>query len=115
MRKIDSDDPISFAREVVRQPMRDRHDLVFSLERVPGCDLYRAGDGLHADWLAYRQAFYPLMGRIPDTDPLEEPGIMPAGKPGLRARAEFAGSFAIPTSSPIKSSSASTFRPSGST
>ncbi len=41
-------------------PMRDRHDIVFSLERVPGCDIYRAGDGVHADWLAYRQAFHPV-------------------------------------------------------
>jgi UDP-glucose:(heptosyl)LPS alpha-1,3-glucosyltransferase len=44
--------------------MHDRHDIVFSLERVPGCDVYRAGDGLHIDWLAYRKAFYPLMGRM---------------------------------------------------
>jgi len=46
------------------QPMHERHDVVFSLERVPGCDLYRAGDGLHADWLAYRRAFHPVMGRF---------------------------------------------------
>ena len=64
VRKIDSDDPVSFARKVMDQPMRDRHDVVFSLERVPGCDLYRAGDGLHADWLAYRQAFHPVKGRV---------------------------------------------------
>jgi UDP-glucose:(heptosyl)LPS alpha-1,3-glucosyltransferase len=64
VRKIDSDDPFSYARKVAAQPMRDRHDFVFSLERVPGCDLYRAGDGLHADWLAYRRAFHPVTGRI---------------------------------------------------
>jgi UDP-glucose:(heptosyl)LPS alpha-1,3-glucosyltransferase len=64
MRKIDSNDPVTYARKVMEQPMRDRHDFVFSLERVPGCDLYRAGDGLHADWLAYRQAFYPVKGRV---------------------------------------------------
>jgi len=64
IRKIDSNDPVSYAQKVMAQPMRDRHDIVFSLERVPGCDLYRAGDGLHADWLAYRRAFYPVMGRI---------------------------------------------------
>ena len=64
VRKIDSHDPASFARKVMLQSMRDRHDIVFSLERVPNCDLYRAGDGLHADWLAYRQAFHPVMGRI---------------------------------------------------
>ncbi len=64
VRKIDSDDPVSYARKVVEQPLRDRHDIIFSLERVPGCDLYRAGDGVHADWLAYRQAYSPLLGRM---------------------------------------------------
>jgi len=64
VRKIDSDDPVSFARKVMIQPLHDRHDIVFSLERVPGCDLYRAGDGVHADWLAARRMFHPVMGRI---------------------------------------------------
>jgi UDP-glucose:(heptosyl)LPS alpha-1,3-glucosyltransferase len=64
VRKIESKDPVMFARKTMTQPMRDRHDFVFSLERVPGCDLYRAGDGLHADWLAYRQAFHPVKGRV---------------------------------------------------
>jgi len=64
VRKIDSTDPVTFARKVMEQPMRERHDIVFSLERVPNCDIYRAGDGIHADWLAYRQAFYPVKGRI---------------------------------------------------
>jgi UDP-glucose:(heptosyl)LPS alpha-1,3-glucosyltransferase len=64
VRKVDSDDPVSFARKIVIKPMRDRHDIIFSLERVPHCDLYRAGDGVHADWLAYRRAFHPVMGRV---------------------------------------------------
>lgn len=64
VRKIDSDDPVAFAQKVIRQPLHDRHDLVFSLERVPGCDIYRAGDGLHADWLAHRHRFYPVLGRL---------------------------------------------------
>ena len=64
VRKIDSNSPEGFARKVMAQPLRDRHDIIFSLERVPGCDLYRAGDGLHADWLAHRKSFAPVMGRI---------------------------------------------------
>jgi len=64
VRKIESNDPVSFARKIAAQPLKDRHDIIFSLERVPGCDLYRAGDGLHADWLAYRHSFSPIMGRI---------------------------------------------------
>jgi len=64
VRKIDSNDPVSFARKIGLQPLRDRHDIVFSLERVPHCDLYRAGDGVHADWLAHRHMFSPALGRI---------------------------------------------------
>jgi UDP-glucose:(heptosyl)LPS alpha-1,3-glucosyltransferase len=62
--KVDSNDPVSYAAKIATMPLRDRHDLVFSLERVPGCDIYRAGDGIHADWLAYRQAFHPVRGRL---------------------------------------------------
>ncbi|HEY4372730.1 MAG TPA: glycosyltransferase family 4 protein [Burkholderiales bacterium] len=32
----------------------DRFDLVQSHERIPGIDIYRAGDGVHATWLALR-------------------------------------------------------------
>jgi UDP-glucose:(heptosyl)LPS alpha-1,3-glucosyltransferase len=64
VRQIDSNDAVSFARNVMKLPLRDRHDLIFSLERVPGCDIYRAGDGSHADWLAYRRAFAPMTGRF---------------------------------------------------
>jgi len=38
-------------------------DLHFSMERVPGCDIYRAGDGVHAAWLARRNSFEPLWKR----------------------------------------------------
>ena len=64
VRKIESHDPVTYAKKVMEQPLRDRHDLIFSLERVPGSDLYRAGDGVHADWLAYRQAYAPWKGRV---------------------------------------------------
>ena len=64
VRKIDSTDPIVYAKKVMARPLHERHDIVFSLERVPQCDIYRAGDGIHADWLAYREAFYPVKGRV---------------------------------------------------
>ncbi|MEI8293691.1 MAG: glycosyltransferase family 4 protein [bacterium] len=38
-------------------------DIHFSLERVPGCEVYRAGDGVHAAWLARRDAFEPFWKR----------------------------------------------------
>jgi len=32
-------------------------DIHLSLERVPGCEVFRAGDGVHAAWLERRNAF----------------------------------------------------------
>ncbi|MEI6072657.1 MAG: glycosyltransferase family 4 protein [Verrucomicrobiae bacterium] len=34
-----------------------------TLDRVPGCDVFRAGDGVHAAWLRRRAAFEPLWRR----------------------------------------------------
>ncbi len=39
-------------------------DLTFSLERVPGCHVYRAGDGVHAAWLYRRSHFEPRWKRF---------------------------------------------------
>ena len=39
-------------------------DVPFSLERVPGCDVFRAGDGVHAAWLQRRNAFEPFWKRV---------------------------------------------------
>ena len=39
-------------------------DIHFSMERVPGCDVYRAGDGVHAAWLARRDAFEPFWKKV---------------------------------------------------
>jgi UDP-glucose:(heptosyl)LPS alpha-1,3-glucosyltransferase len=49
--------PASFAREVIA--MRAGDEIFFSLERIPGCEIFRAGDGLHVAWLARRRAFEP--------------------------------------------------------
>ncbi len=38
-------------------------DIHLSLERVPGCDVFRAGDGVHAAWLKRRAAFEPVWKR----------------------------------------------------
>lgn len=46
----------SFARAVCRELGRRDFDLVQSHERIPCCDVYRAGDGVHAQWLANRAA-----------------------------------------------------------
>lgn len=46
----------SFSRAVQASLRREGFDLVQSHERIPGCDLYRAGDGVHRQWLEYRVA-----------------------------------------------------------
>lgn len=43
-----------FARAVCGELARRRFDLVQSHERIACCDVYRAGDGVHAEWLAQR-------------------------------------------------------------
>ncbi len=44
-----------FGLAALRLKQERQIDLLFSLERVPGCDFFRAGDGVHAAWLR-RQA-----------------------------------------------------------
>lgn len=44
-----------FARAARRVWQHERFDLVQSHERIPGCDIYRAGDGVHARWLELRR------------------------------------------------------------
>jgi UDP-glucose:(heptosyl)LPS alpha-1,3-glucosyltransferase len=46
----------SFARGARAAWQRERFDVVQSHERIPGCDLYRAGDGVHRRWLELRRA-----------------------------------------------------------
>ncbi len=44
----------AFARAVCTALSRRHFDLVQSHERIACCDLYRAGDGVHREWLAQR-------------------------------------------------------------
>lgn len=46
----------SFALAVQRIMLSGKYDLVQSHERIPGCHIYRAGDGVHATWLDLRAA-----------------------------------------------------------
>ena len=47
------------------QPLRDRHDIVFSLERVPGCDHLPRGRRrcMPTGWRTGRR-FHPVKGRV---------------------------------------------------
>jgi len=44
-----------FSKQVLESKKKYNLDLLFSLERVPGCDIFRAGDGVHAAWLEHRK------------------------------------------------------------
>ncbi len=44
----------AFARAACAELARRRFDLVQSHERIACCDVYRAGDGVHAQWLEQR-------------------------------------------------------------
>jgi len=54
----------SFSGGVRRLLLREKFDLVQSHERIPGCDVYRAGDGVHRQWLAYRMKSAPALERL---------------------------------------------------
>ncbi|OGA16866.1 MAG: hypothetical protein A3G25_20330 [Betaproteobacteria bacterium RIFCSPLOWO2_12_FULL_63_13] len=54
----------SFARAVCRIVSQRQFDLVQSHERIACCDIYRAGDGVHAQWLDNRSRALSIWGRL---------------------------------------------------
>ena len=54
----------SFARRARRAWLREDFDVVQSHERIPGCHLYRAGDGVHRRWLELRRAAATPLERL---------------------------------------------------
>ncbi len=54
----------SFARDVCRLLGSRRFDLVQSHERIACCDIYRAGDGLHREWLKNRARVLGPLARL---------------------------------------------------
>ena len=53
-----------FARAACRALALERFDLVQSHERVPCCDVYRAGNGVHLEWLRQRRRQMGGLGRL---------------------------------------------------
>lgn len=61
---------LAFAACVHTELARGGYDLVQSHERIPGCHIYRAGDGVHAAWLKHRaRAGGGLRRRLQALDP----------------------------------------------
>ncbi len=54
----------SFARCVCRELKNQYFDLVQSHERIACCDVYRAGDGVHREWLAQRRRVLTPLGQL---------------------------------------------------
>jgi len=54
----------TFARGVRRLLRQHRFDVVQSNERIPGCDVYRAGDGVHREWLRQRRRVQSPLARL---------------------------------------------------
>jgi UDP-glucose:(heptosyl)LPS alpha-1,3-glucosyltransferase len=57
VRRLRSNAVIGFADELEQVRPQLDCDVLFSLERVWSCDVYRAGDGVHRAWLARRRRF----------------------------------------------------------
>lgn len=55
--RLHAKSPVGFATELERMRSGFHPDVLFSLERVWSCDLYRAGDGVHRAWLDRRRKF----------------------------------------------------------
>jgi UDP-glucose:(heptosyl)LPS alpha-1,3-glucosyltransferase len=53
-----------FARAVCAELPKRHFDLVQSHERIACCDVYRAGDGVHAEWLAQRARVQSALARL---------------------------------------------------
>lgn len=55
---------VSFERAACAELSRRRFDLVQSHERIACCDVYRAGDGVHASWLEQRSRVQGPVARL---------------------------------------------------
>lgn len=61
----------TFGLRAARMAAAGGYDIVHSFDRVPSCDVYRAGDGVHREWLRRRRAGRPWWRRVvPSLNPL---------------------------------------------
>jgi UDP-glucose:(heptosyl)LPS alpha-1,3-glucosyltransferase len=63
----------AFVKDVQATLVQHSFDLIQSHERMAGCQLYRAGDGVHAEWLAIRQHYSnPLKRKLLAYSPFQK-------------------------------------------
>ncbi len=62
--RLRGETPRRFADELEKARPGEQCDLLFSLERVWKCDVYRAGDGVHQVWLSRRNAASSIWQRF---------------------------------------------------
>jgi UDP-glucose:(heptosyl)LPS alpha-1,3-glucosyltransferase len=55
--RLNASSVMGFANDLEQIRQQLQYDILFSLERVWSCDVYRAGDGVHSAWLARRKRF----------------------------------------------------------
>ena len=54
----------SFAAAAAREMAQGGYDIIQSHERIPGCTIFRAGDGVHAAWLEHRARILSPLQRL---------------------------------------------------
>ena len=59
--RLDGESPEEFAAAF--RATKTGCDIHLSMDRVPGCEVYRAGDGVHASWLKRRAGYEPFWRR----------------------------------------------------
>jgi UDP-glucose:(heptosyl)LPS alpha-1,3-glucosyltransferase len=72
--RLNAAGPLEFARAF--QQTRKPRQVVLSLDRVPGCDVFRAGDGVHAAWLQRRSQFESAWKRRLRVFNLKHPALL---------------------------------------
>ncbi|HEY5751518.1 MAG TPA: glycosyltransferase family 4 protein [Chthoniobacterales bacterium] len=61
---VEGKSPQAFSEALERIRPHGQCDCLLSLERVSSCDVYRAGDGVHASWLARRALLASPLKRL---------------------------------------------------
>lgn len=64
MIRVSGKSPRAFSDALAALRPKEKCDVLFSLERVSACDVYRAGDGVHAAWLKRRSKFESSLRRL---------------------------------------------------